>query len=460
MQLDAIAASGSQSQQKGPSQASAGATINAKGRPDVLAQQAAGRSLSRLGSVAVDLKCGHQTPNHSRPQQLQIIPEVRPISGRQTAHLDQAACSERSAQGLSYPHSMTPQAQRAKASAPGAVQDRKQLHSQHAASAAPANAAQHLMPEAQDRRGHINLYPKEWSTSLKQGSPGYLTPGARLEASQISQHASAGHGPQQSGSSAATRCMSNTPGGAAQTPGAMSGPQPRPAGPMDITGRPAQVSALPSSMQPRHDRQAPAAVVALHRQQQGSYGPSGALVHRLAGNNAGAATAPGVGSQGWPGQQMGHTHAGVRHAGTCMPAEAGRQPGTLPLQHSGVQIPSMATAQPREQQQHSSSPVKALVGQHQTALQSSTAALAAVPHRASPQSHGVAGHALMGKLPLNVMQAWVRRDLEAARAHLEATTEVGSHAVFLSLFPCCRSAFVLFTFMAHEPSGQCIHTVL
>ena len=386
----------------------------------------------------------YQTPSHGRRQHLQSIPEGMLIPGRPTAHLDQAARSERSAQRLSCPDSVTPRVQQAHASAARAVQHGKQLHSQHAAR--PANAAQHLMsrPEARDKRGHMPLDPNRFSPCNEQSSPGYLTPGARPEASQMSQHSSAAPSFQQSGASAATRCMSTFSGVAAQIPGAMSGPQPRAMGPMGNLGRPAQVLVLPSNMRSSSDRQAQAPVVAQHGQRQGSCGPSNAPVLGSAGSAAGAATSPGVRPQERPGQQSEHTHAGARHAGINMSSKARRQPGTVPLQQGGGQTSSMATPQRppklREQQQHDNS-AKACAVQHPTSKQNSTAALAAGPRHAAPQSSGVFSQALLGALPLSVMQAWVQRDLEAARAHLEHTKEVRNYAIFLSSFPCCTSSF-------------------
>ncbi len=391
-----------------------------------------------------DLQQARQTPSHSRPQQLQSIPEGALTPGGQAAHLEQAACSERSAQRLSCPLSVTPQAQQAHASATRAVQHGKQLRSQHAAGAAPASAAQHLMsrPGARDRRGYLTPDSKQSAAGHEQSSPGYLIPVARPEARQISQHSSAAPPSQQSGASAATRCTSIGPGVAAQIPGVISRPQPRPVGTLGNQGRPAQVPSLPSGVQLRPDRQAPAPAVALHGQQQGPCGPPDAINH-LSGSIASAASAPGYRPQGRPGQQTGHMQAGARHAGTRI--EACRQPVTTPSQQSGVQISSMATPQrpPRlyEQQQHSSCPVKALAVQRQTAKQGSTAALATGPQQVVPQSSGVFGQALMGKLPISVMQAWVQRDLEAACAHLELTEEVRSHAVYLSLSSYCIGNF-------------------
>ncbi len=137
-------------------------------------------------------------------------------------------------------------------------------------------------------------------------------------------------------------------------------------------------------------------------------------------------------------------HAGIRHARTCMPAEARRQPGTVPLQQGGGQTSSMATPQHppklREQQQHDNS-AKACAVQHPTSKQNSTAALAAGPRHAAPQSSGAFSQALVGELPPSVMQAWVQRDLEAARAHLEHTKEVRNHTIFLSSFPYYTGSF-------------------
>ena len=369
MQLDPDVLAGSQQRQRGPPWAS----YDTKGRVDMLAQQATEGGLSRLSSM------GDDSGGVS-------------LLGRQTAHLDQAACSERSANRLFCPHSAAARAQQAHAPVHHAVQSGQKLHSQHAAGAAPASAAQHLMtrPQAQARRGHIHVNPGILSAGHEQSSPGISSTAAGPAANQGLQHSPASHIAEQSGPSAASICANTASNMAAQMPGAVFVSQPRPVGPMGNLGRPAQSPPFPSSMQPTLRRQPPAPVMALHGQHNGASGPSAAHVPRSVDSLGGAGVASGVRPQRWPGQQTTQRDAGAR-----MPGQACLS-GSMPSQQGCMQTTSMTTAQhapqphAQQQQQHNSLPW-AHGGQQQVAQHSSRAAVSANLHHPVPQTSGKAG---------------------------------------------------------------------
>ena len=369
MQLGPDVLAESQARQQGPPRA----IHDTKGQVDVLAQRATEGGLSRLSSMGDDC-------------------EWVSLLGRQTAHLDQAACSERSANRLSCPHNAAARALQAHAPAHRAVQSWQQLHSQHAASAAPASAAQHLMsrPQLQERRGHIHPEQQRLSADHEQGRPGPFSGGVGPEAGRVLQHSSARHVPQQPDPCTATLCTSSASGMAARMPGALSGSQPRPMGTKGSLGRPAQMAAHPSSMASTMQRQASAPVMVRHGQQHGSSGPAAVYIPRSADGVGSAAIASAVRAQRGPSQQAVHMHAG-----SSMPAVACGRLGPVPPQPGCGQRSSMATPQhllrPHAQQQHHSDLPQPHAAQLHTDQQSSRAAVIASVHRPVLQPCGKAG---------------------------------------------------------------------
>ena len=472
MQQDRDAMAGSQARQCGPSRFSLGASDAVQGGPELQAQHATDHSWSKLIPMGANSESAQHTPSHVRSEAPQSFPEGIPHSEGQTACLDGAAYNERSADRSFYVPSAAARAQPAHPPAIRTAQHGKQPHSQHAVSAAPANAMQHSKsrPQAWERSGRIRQDLVHLSAGHEQGIPGRLSTGAGIEANQMSQHSHSTHGAQQRGPSAASLCTSSVSTMAARPPEAVAGPQPRPLGSL---GRPIQTPAWPCCMQPRNERQLPAAATEPRRQQLGSSGTGPALVSGSVDGVAGAAAAPGVNSQGRPGQQT-----MPMHAGAGVPGHAHGWPGALPPQQGSVPMSSVRTAQQppqlHTQQQHPIG-LNAHAAQRQTAQQSNSAARAGHLHqpitqspggatapassagvanqivssRASntavasaaarpdqdagipgllvlPEASGLGTHlAFMGKLPLSVMQSWVRIDVQAARAHLELTTEVG-----------------------------------
>lgn len=472
VQRDRDGMAGSQARQCGPSRFSLGASDDVQGGPESQALHVAKHSLSRLIPMAADSGSAQHIPSHGRPMTLQSFPEVAPCSEGQTACLDGGSRNERSADRSSCAHSAAARAQPAHAPAPCTAQHEKHLDSQHHASAAPVNAAQHCRsrPQVWERRGHIHQGLIHLSAGHEQGLPGHLSTSAGLEASQMSHHSQGARVAQRPGPSAASLRTSKSSSMAAVPPGAVVGPQPKPMGNL---GRPSQMPACPSSMQPRTERRLPASATAPRGQQVGSSGPAPALVPGSMGSGPSPATAAGVSLQGWPDQQT-----MPMHTGASMPEHACGRPVAMPPQHGPVPMSSMRTPQRppqlHAQQKHYSGRPEAHAAQPQTAQQSSSAAGAGKLHQPIPQSSGRAATpasyagradqmvssrasspavaaaaarpeqdagkpgllllpdasglephlASMGNLPLSVMQSWVRADVQAAMAHLELTSEV------------------------------------
>ena len=190
LQLNQKAKPSVPSRQQGPSRFSPTGDGKLESKPDSSAQQASEGSLAGLSPISLEMERRRTDAVNYNLKALHRSADVVPYPREQTYHIHPAEHREHTASIPGYSSSATAQMQRAHAGpAHSALQQARHLesvpqHAMHIVSAAPANAAQHLMgrPHASAKGEHMQTGPRHMSAGREHATPGQWSSGVLHQA--------------------------------------------------------------------------------------------------------------------------------------------------------------------------------------------------------------------------------------------------------------------------------------